>query len=120
MTPSSAADLQSEELRPLIDRFYRGSTSDAHDRIKLFKLIWDAVGTEFGARHEWYEINYSGNQEQMRLDMLRFAGIRGITGAADDLVTQCLSEYDLDGWTGGPWVWDVGSGDDGGGSGADG
>ncbi len=86
MTPSSAADLQSEELRPLIDRFYRGSTGDAHDRIKLFKLIWDAVGTEFGARHEWYEINYSGNQEQMRLDMLRFAGIRGITGAADDLV----------------------------------
>ena len=52
--------------------------------------------------------------------MLRFAGIRGITGAADDLVDACLSEYDLDGWTGGPWVWDVGSGDDGGGSGADG
>jgi aromatic ring hydroxylase len=104
VTPSSAADLRSEELRPLIDRFYRGSTGDAHDRIKLFKLIWDAVGTEFGARHEWYEINYSGNQEQMRLDMLRFAGIRGITAAADDLVEQCLADYDLDGWTGGPWV----------------
>jgi len=117
VTPSSAADLQSGELRPLIDRFYRGSTGDAHDRIKLFKLIWDAVGTEFGARHEWYEINYSGNQEQMRLDMLRFAGIRGIIGAADDLVEQCLSEYDLDGWTGdGPWVWDGVTG--GGGSGA--
>ena len=104
VTPSSAADLRSEELRPLIDRFYRGSTGDAHDRIKLFKLIWDAVGTEFGARHEWYEINYSGNQEQMRLDMLRFAGIRGITAAAEDLVEKCLAEYDLDGWTGGPWV----------------
>jgi len=119
VTPSSAADLQSGELRPLIDRFYRGSTGDAHDRIKLFKLIWDAVGTEFGARHEWYEINYSGNQEQMRLDMLRFAGIRGIIGAADDLVEQCLSEYDLDGWTGGPWVWDGGPGG-GGGAGAGG
>jgi 4-hydroxyphenylacetate 3-monooxygenase len=104
VTPSSAADLQNRELRPLIDRFYRGSTGDAHDRIKLFKLIWDAVGTEFGSRHEWYEINYSGNQEQMRLDMLRFSGIRGITQGQDDLVEQCLSDYDLDGWIDGPWL----------------
>ena len=103
-TPASADDLRSDELRPLLDRFYRGSTGDAHDRIKLFKLIWDAVGTEFGSRHEWYEINYSGNQEQMRLDMLRFAGIRGIMQGADELVEQCLAEYDLDGWTAGPWL----------------
>jgi 4-hydroxyphenylacetate 3-monooxygenase len=31
-------------------------------------------------------------------------GVRGITGAADELVEQCLSEYDLDGWTGGAWI----------------
>ncbi|MEA2230034.1 MAG: paerucumarin biosynthesis protein PvcC [Solirubrobacteraceae bacterium] len=106
VVPSSNADLQSEELRPLIDRFYRGSTGDAHDRIKLFKLIWDAVGTEFGSRHEWYEINYSGNQEQMRLDMARFSGVRGLTQQFDDLVGQCMSEYDLDGWSDGPWVFE--------------
>ncbi|MEA2318491.1 MAG: paerucumarin biosynthesis protein PvcC, partial [Solirubrobacteraceae bacterium] len=72
--------------------------------VKLFKLIWDAVGSEFGSRHEWYEINYSGNQEQMRLDMARFAGVRGLTDGFDALVEQCLSEYDLDGWAGGPWL----------------
>jgi 4-hydroxyphenylacetate 3-monooxygenase len=104
VVPSSNRDLQSEELRPLIDRFYRGSTGDAHDRIKLFKLIWDAVGTEFGSRHEWYEINYGGNQEQMRLDMARFAGVRGLTREFDSLVEQCMSEYDLDGWTEDTWV----------------
>jgi 4-hydroxyphenylacetate 3-monooxygenase len=104
VVPSSAEDLRSEELRPLIDRFYRGSTGDAHDRVKLFKLIWDALGSEFGSRHEWYEINYSGNQEQMRLDMARFAGVRGLTASFDALVEQCLSEYDLDGWAGGPWL----------------
>lgn len=104
VTPSRADDLRSDELRPLLDRFYSGSTGDAHDRIKLLKLIWDAVGTEFGSRHEWYEINYSGNQEQMRLDMLRFAEARGIMRGADELVDQCLWEYDLDGWTAGPWV----------------
>ena len=35
VVPSSNRDLQSEELRPLIDRFYRGSTGDAHDRAHL-------------------------------------------------------------------------------------
>jgi 4-hydroxyphenylacetate 3-monooxygenase len=105
--PSSNRDLQSEELRPLIDRFYRGSTGDAHDRVKLFKLIWDAVGSEFGSRHEWYEINYSGNQEQMRLDMARFSKGRGIFERFDELVERCMSEYDLDGWTGDTWL-DVG------------
>jgi 4-hydroxyphenylacetate 3-monooxygenase len=110
VVPSSNRDLQNDELRPIIDRFYRGSTGDAHDRIKLFKLIWDAVGSEFGSRHEWYEINYSGNQEQMRLDMARFSGGRGILAGCDALVEQCLSEYDLDGWTGDTWLEVPGAG----------
>ena len=101
--PSSVNDMLNDDLRPLIDRFYRGSSGDAHDRIKLFKLLWDAVGSEFGSRHEWYERNYSGNHEQMRLDVLRFAGARGILGEMDDLVQRCLDEYDVDGWTDGVW-----------------
>jgi 4-hydroxyphenylacetate 3-monooxygenase len=104
VVPSSNLDLQNTEIRPLIDRFYRGSTGDAHDRIKLFKLIWDAVGTEFGSRHEWYEINYSGNQEQMRLDMGKFSAGRGILDQCEALVDRCLSDYDLDGWADSTWL----------------
>jgi 4-hydroxyphenylacetate 3-monooxygenase len=104
VVPSSARDLQNTELRPLIDRFYRGSSGDAHDRVKLFKLIWDAVGGEFGSRHEWYEINYSGNQEQMRLDMARFSARRGILDRCEELVERCLDDYDLDGWAGDTWL----------------
>ncbi len=103
VAPSSNRDLLSDELRPLIDRFYRGSAGDAHDRIKLFKLIWDAVGSEFGSRHAWYEVNYGGNQDQMRLDVLRFAESRGLMDGFDALVEACLSDYDLDGWTGDTW-----------------
>jgi aromatic ring hydroxylase len=103
VAPSSNKDLLNDELRPVIDRFYRGSTGDAHDRIKLFKLIWDAVGSEFGSRHAWYEVNYSGNQDQMRLDMLRFSGIRGLTDQFDDLVAACLADYDLHGWNDDTW-----------------
>jgi aromatic ring hydroxylase len=103
VVPSSYRDLQSEELRPLIDRFYRGSTGSAHDRIKLFKLLWDAVGSEFGARHTLYERNYGGNHEQVRLDVLDFARRRGRLDEMLALVEQCMSEYDVDGWTDGPW-----------------
>lgn len=102
--PSSNRDLLNAELRPTIDRFYRGSSGDAHDRIKLFKLIWDAVGSEFGSRHAWYEVNYSGNQDQMRLDILRFARIRGLADDFDGLVERCMSDYDLAGWTDDVWL----------------
>ena len=40
----------------------------------------------------------------MRLDMLRFSGGREIMDGADELVEQCLSEYDLDGFHGDIWV----------------
>ncbi|MGH8872121.1 MAG: 4-hydroxyphenylacetate 3-hydroxylase family protein [Acidimicrobiia bacterium] len=104
VTPSSNLDLLNEDLRPLIDRYYRGSQGDAHDRVKLFKLIWDAVGSEFGSRHSWYEVNYGGNQDQIRLDVLRFAGIRGLTARFDELVASCLAEYDLEGWSDDTWL----------------
>jgi 4-hydroxyphenylacetate 3-monooxygenase len=104
VVPSSAEDLRSDALAPVLERYYRGSTGDARDRIKLFKLIWDAMGSEFAGRHAWYEVNYSGNQEQMRLDMLRFSQSRGIAERQRALVDECLADYDLDGWARGPWI----------------
>jgi len=102
--PSSYRDLQSDELRPLIDRYYRGSTGSAHDRIKLFKLLWDAIGSEFGSRHTLYERNYGGSPELVRLNVIDFAKERGRLDEMEELVKICMSEYDLDGWTDGPWV----------------
>jgi aromatic ring hydroxylase len=101
--PSSNRDLQSEELRPLIDRYYRGSTSSAHDRVKLFKLLWDAMGSEFGARHTLYERNYGGSPELVRLNVVDFAEQRDSLEGMIALVETCMDDYDLDGWTRGPW-----------------
>jgi 4-hydroxyphenylacetate 3-monooxygenase len=106
VAPSSYKDLQNPELRPLIDQFYRGSESTAEERVKLFKLIWDAIGTEFGARHELYERNYSGNNEQIRLDVLNFARIKKHLDGFKALADECMSDYDLDGWTSDTWVFD--------------
>ena len=106
MTTSSYEDLLNPDLQPLIEKYYRGTSSTAADRIKLFKLIWDAIGTEFGARHELYEINYSGNHEQIRLDVLTGARNGGILDQCIALTEQCMSEYDLNGWKDSTWVWD--------------
>lgn len=104
VVPSSNLDLQNPDLRPLIDRFYRGSDTSAEQRVKLFKLVWDAVGGEFGSRHALYERNYSGNTDQVRLDALNWARRRGLLAELDAFVQECMDDYDLTGWTRGPWA----------------
>lgn len=106
VVPSSYKDLANDDLAPLIDRFYRGSEGSATERIKLFKLIWDAIGSEFGGRHELYERNYSGNHEQIRLDSLSFAKRKGLVDGFTSLVDECMKEYDVHGWTTPTWRWE--------------
>ncbi|TRX75445.1 4-hydroxyphenylacetate 3-hydroxylase family protein [Pseudomonas mangiferae] len=103
VTVSAAADLLDPELRGWVDRYYRGAALEPEQRLKLFKLIWDATGSEFGARHAVYESHYSGNAEQIRLDSLNWARRRGHLGACEALVERCMADYDLQGWCGGPW-----------------
>ncbi|GAB3473463.1 4-hydroxyphenylacetate 3-hydroxylase family protein [Amycolatopsis cihanbeyliensis] len=97
---SSAADFKNPEIRPYLDKYVRGANgTDAVERVKVMKLLWDAVGTEFGGRHELYERNYAGNHENTRIELL---AAQQASGRLDDykaFVEQCLSEYDLDGWT---------------------
>jgi 4-hydroxyphenylacetate 3-monooxygenase len=99
--PSSSADFQSEAIRPYLDRFVRGSNGYvAVDRVKLLKLLWDAIGTEFGGRHELYERNYAGNHENIRIETLLAASATGELQMMQDMVSRCMGEYDLKGWTG--------------------
>ena len=65
----------------------------------MFKLIWDALYSEFAGRHALYERNYAGNQEQHLLDALQWSKIRGDVERYRALVDQCLSDYDVEGWT---------------------
>jgi len=97
---SHAADFQSPELRPYLDRYLRGSDgTDAVERVKLMKLLWDAIGTEFGGRHELYERNYAGAPETVRTITLQIAQGGGQARRLREFAEQCMAEYDLDGWT---------------------
>jgi len=98
--PSSALDFKNAEIRPLLDRYTRGSNNYAAiDRIKLMKLMWDAMGTEFAGRHELYERNYFGDHEAIRFQTLFAAEASGAAARYKGFAEQCMAEYDLDGWT---------------------
>jgi 4-hydroxyphenylacetate 3-monooxygenase len=98
--PSSSRDWQQPELRPLLEQYYRGSNGyTAVEKIKLVKLLWDAIGTEFGGRHELYERSYSGSHELTKLECYWMAQSDGTVDRIKRLAEECLSEYDLEGWT---------------------
>ena len=97
---SGVADFHNPEIRPYLDQYLRGSHgTSAEQRVKVMKLLWDAVGTEFGGRHELYERNHAGNPDDNRSQVLRRGRQAGVTDDMIALVEQCLSEYDLNGWT---------------------
>jgi len=98
--PSHAVDFKVPEVRKYLDQFVRGSNDySAVERVKLMKLMWDAIGTEFGGRHELYERNYFGNHESIRFETLFSAEHSGQTAKYKGFAEQCMAEYDLDGWT---------------------
>ncbi len=102
--PSSAKDFHNPELRPFLDLYYKGAGMDAEQRVKLSKLAWDAIGSEFGGRHELYERNYAGNLESIKVETFFAAQAAGDKTNLDALVQSCLDDYDLKGWTVPTWM----------------
>jgi 4-hydroxyphenylacetate 3-monooxygenase len=97
---SSARDFQNPELRPYLDKYVRGTGGiEAEERVKLLKLLWDAIGSEFGGRGELYEINWSGSTEENRIGTLGIAQATGLADRMTGLVDTCMAEYNVNGWT---------------------
>lgn len=67
MTPTEA-DFANPAARPMLDRFLQGrSGMSAEDRVRIFKLAWDAMGTEFGSRTLHYERFFAGDPINNRI-----------------------------------------------------
>ncbi|MEU6135470.1 4-hydroxyphenylacetate 3-hydroxylase N-terminal domain-containing protein [Nocardioides sp. NPDC047086] len=58
--PSSVHELVEEATRDDMERYVSSPGMSSIDRVKLFKLAWDAIGSEFAGRHQQYELFYSG------------------------------------------------------------
>src|SRR5262247_3070112 len=102
--PSHARDFKNPEIDKYLQKYVRGSSGiDYKARIKVMKLLWDAIGSEFGARHELYELNYAGSHELVRLFPLQHAQATGATREMEALADACMADYDINGWTSDTW-----------------
>jgi 4-hydroxyphenylacetate 3-monooxygenase len=103
--PSSARDFANPAIDPYLARYVRGSNGIGYkERIKIMKLLWDAIGSEFGGRHELYERNYAGNHEDIRIQSLTGAKRSGALDRMLGLVERCMADYDEKGWVGDTWI----------------
>jgi len=71
--PVSLSEFDSPISRDL-ERSLRGADVSGLDKAQLFKLAWDLCGTEFGARHELYEMNYAGDRSVLMAGIQREYG----------------------------------------------
>ena len=68
--PASMAAVESP-IGPLLERYYKGSNVAARDKVSLWKLAWDICGSEFGSRHDLYELFYAGEPSALLAGMHR-------------------------------------------------
>jgi 4-hydroxyphenylacetate 3-monooxygenase len=60
MLPSSEADLRDPVVGADVARTQGSPVAGALERVRFFKLAWDAIGSEFASRHVQYEKFYAG------------------------------------------------------------
>ena len=60
MLPSSVRDFADPDLARIIRSAQVSPAMSGMERVKLLKLVWDAVGSEFASRHLQYESFYAG------------------------------------------------------------
>jgi len=97
--PSSVKDFDNPDIDRYLKRYVRGSNGiEYRERIKIMKLMWDAVGSEFGGRHELYERNYAGSNEMVRFQSIFQARGSGKLDEMTAFAEQCMADYDEQGW----------------------
>jgi 4-hydroxyphenylacetate 3-monooxygenase len=92
MLPSSAYDFADPYLRGIIEKTQKSPAATPEERVKFFKLVWDAIGSEFGSRHTQYEMFYAGAAFVTKNHSFRTYDWNG----ASALVEKCLASYSLE------------------------
>lgn len=80
-----------------------GLEGTAEERVKLMRIIWDMFSTEFGGRTEIHERTFAGSYEANRIETWSAAEHRGLSDQFRSMVDECMSQYDLDGFTDPAW-----------------
>jgi 4-hydroxyphenylacetate 3-monooxygenase len=90
--PSSAADFGNADIAADLDRYVQSPGVSSQERVKLLKLVWDMVGSEFASRHHQYEMFYAGAPFLVKQRMFGAFDF----DRANRLVDTALAGYDID------------------------
>ena len=90
--PSSSRELLAEETRGDIEKYVFSPGVTSTERVKLFKLAWDIVGSEFAGRHHQYEMFYAGAPFVAKGYAYRNYGYDAIVADVDEF----LGSYDVE------------------------
>jgi 4-hydroxyphenylacetate 3-monooxygenase len=89
--PADATVMHDAKLRQLFETYWQTPQLPALERMKLYKLAWDLVGSEFAGRHLQYEKFYAGASFIIRNHSFREAPWAGYHKVVDDL----MATYDI-------------------------
>jgi 4-hydroxyphenylacetate 3-monooxygenase len=87
--PSSIEDLHNPEIRGDLDKYLAAPNATADERIKLMKLAWDMIGSEFAGRHQQYEMFYGGAPFVTRM----LSHMNYDYSHAEGMVDQFMAQY---------------------------
>ena len=88
MMPSSVKDFGNPEVADYVTRSQSGDQRHTQERVKLFKLAWDAIGSEFASRHIQFELFYAGAGYVVRNNSYRTYDWDRATGMVDALLNS--------------------------------
>src|ERR1044071_1865707 len=89
--PATVGELRATHSAADIERYVRWPGATGGERVKLLKLLWDALGSEFGSRHLQYEMFYAGEPSSIQGREFRTFD----WAAVEALVDHCLASYDI-------------------------
>jgi 4-hydroxyphenylacetate 3-monooxygenase len=69
LTPTEAD--MTGDIKQYTDKYLQGAKIPAYQKVRLFRIVWDLIGSEFGSRSTLYERYFNG--DVVRLRQLRFA-----------------------------------------------
>ncbi len=86
--PADVTVLENEKLRAQFEEYWQTPFMSAIDRMKLLRLAWDLVGSEFAGRHHQYEKFYAGPYFVVRNHSFREADWDAFHGLAQRILDR--------------------------------
>jgi 4-hydroxyphenylacetate 3-monooxygenase len=85
--PADVTVMHDPKLRKMFETYWQTPQLGALERMKLYKLAWDLIGSEFAGRHLQYEKFYAGASFIVRNHSFREAPWEGFHRVVDDLMS---------------------------------